>query len=191
MPGTPRPGGCCASVGCGGTLVPLDPNRPVVVDVGCLTYSRRFQVDESLRPLLRRFRPGTYIGFDVKPGMLDGMREIDGVPCWFARRAAWTQDGVQLAVVERGNCTHVVQGCHPPSDGGVESFDLGTFLLRLPNPILKIDVEGAEYPILHNLHERGIDHHLELLLVEWHTGPYANGYRTERPQLACPVEEWH
>jgi hypothetical protein len=147
-------------------------------------------MDESLRPLLRRFKPDLYFGFDIYPGMLDGMTDIDDTVCVFSRRAAWTKAGT-LGVKEQGNCTGVMTD-YGDDDNTVASFDLGGFLYVLPAPVvLKIDVEGAEYPILWNLYSRGIDKGLERILVEWHTEELAHGlWQDKRPPLRCPVEEW-
>jgi len=161
----------------------------IVVDVGCATHSQRFQADESLRPLLRRFKPDLYFGFDIFPGMLDGMTDINNTVCVFARRAAWIEHGT-MGVVEQGNCTHVVK--EGEGESTVEAFDLGMFLIALPvGVVLKIDAEGAEYPLLWNLYKRGIDERLERVLVEWHTEKLSNGqFVDKRPPLRCKVEEW-
>jgi hypothetical protein len=66
-----------------------------------------------------------------------------------------------------------------------------------PPVIVKLDCEGAEYPILRKVHDRGIDLHLAGILVEWHDGIdpdgdfYGHGWNEMgRPELRCAVEAW-
>jgi hypothetical protein len=57
-----------------------------------------------------------------------------------------------------------------------------------PGDIVKMDVEGAEYPLIRHLIETGADKKLERLLVEWH--PPTTGRAYLLSLLSCPVEEW-
>lgn len=163
----------------------------ILVDIGCATHGRMSALDESFRPLIRRFKPDIYFGFDIYPGMLDGETLIEDTRCVFARRAAWTCEGI-LGVEVNSNMTHIQLGTVNGAKDIVASFDLGGFISLLPDgPIVKMDIEGAEYPVLWNIYERGIDKRIELLLVEWHPDEWANGFKMDRPPLRCQVEEWH
>ena len=161
----------------------------ILIDAGCATHGLMNSLDESLRPLLRRFRPEVYFGFDLYPGMLDGQTEINGTQCIFSNRAVWTSNGF-VTVVEQGNCTHVAEDYE--SAAAVASFDFGAFLSLLPadDLVVKMDIEGAEYPVLWDLYERNLDERITVLLVEWHPEATANGMLREKPPLRCPVEEW-
>lgn len=160
----------------------------ILIDAGCATHGLMNSLDESLRPLLRRFRPDVYFGFDLYPGMLDGETEINGTKCIFANRAVWTSNGF-VSVVEQGNCTHVVSDME--SARVVQAFDFGAFISVLPDDlIVKMDIEGAEYEVLWDLYERNLDTRIGTLLVEWHPEATANGFLRDRPPLRCQVEEW-
>jgi Methyltransferase FkbM domain len=52
----------------------------------------------------------------------------------------------------------------------VQVVDLVAFIAGLPGPVklLKIDIEGAEYAILHALIDRGVIDRLERVFVETH-----------------------
>lgn len=160
----------------------------ILIDCGCATHGLMNSLDESLRPLLRRFRPEVYFGFDIYPGMLDGETSINGTACIFSNRAVWIENGF-MSVVTQGNCTHLSPDLE--TSAAVPTFDFGAFLSILPSGVVvKMDIEGAEYPVLADLHERGLDSRIELLLVEWHPEETANGLLAEKPELRCPVEEW-
>jgi hypothetical protein len=57
-----------------------------------------------------------------------------------------------------------------------------------PGDIVKMDVEGAEYPLIRHLIETGADKKLARLLVEWHQPTTGRAYLLSL--LSCPVEEW-
>jgi hypothetical protein len=167
----------------------------IVVDVGCHPQGP----EESVYKLVRRFSPDVLFGFDPFPHLKEGVEfhfEADVATTMIVRRraAAWLHGkGVTIAV--NGICTGVAGAPDAPFEEAlrpVPSVDLVAFLAALPDPVvLKLDAEGAEYPLLAALAVSGIDSRLERVLVEWHPPETAHGfYRDERPELACPVEEW-
>jgi hypothetical protein len=64
------------------------------------------------------------------------------------------------------------------------------------NLIVKMDVEGAEFPLIEHLMETQTDRCIGLLLVEWHTEKMTNPAELKRRKdllistLRCPIEEW-
>jgi len=161
----------------------------IVIDLGCKTWGEQ----DSLSELEYRFRPDLLFGFD--PHAEAG----EGIDHWgpngecvrvFARRAAWLFDGF-VDWVEDGDCSGI------PDEPGmtpavVACFNFGSFLSALPQGdlVVKMDIEGGEYPLLADLAMRGLDERISLLLVEWHTPELSHGLFAERPELRCPVEEW-
>jgi hypothetical protein len=76
----------------------------------------------------------------------------------------------------------------------VPCFDFSSWLRTLPEPpIVKLDVEGAEFPILERMVETGADALVTELLVEWHDDKMAD-FLDRRAillaQLRCPVASW-
>ena len=75
--------------------------------------------------------------------------------------------------------------------------DFSKWLSRLHTlkVIVKMDIEGAELPILEKVIEDGTDDRISLLLLEWHDWMFDESYggrRTEvEASLRCPVEVWH
>jgi hypothetical protein len=59
---------------------------------------------------------------------------------------------------------------------------------------VKVDVEGAEFPILEHLHEQGTDALVAELLVEWHDEKMADDLAPRKAELLsvlrCPVAPW-
>ena len=171
------------------TTLRADAQTDVVVDIGCVSYAN----EDSIQTLIKRFSPTVLFGFDPHPAMREGVGQVNGTTVITARKAAWTQDGF-CGLVINGNCTHLDDA---GSAAAVRTFDLANWMMLLPDAkvVLKIDAEGAEYPLLTDLLERGAMDNVTRLIVEWHTGEYANGYESDREailsQITCPVEEWH
>lgn len=154
----------------------------IVVDLGCKTIDQ----EESMLKLIARFQPELYYGFDPHPMLQEGVT-VEGVDDWVGatvavtrRLAAWTHDGF-MPFVHDGTRSKLVLA---DGDEQVRCFDLVGWLVTLPPVpiVLKLDVEGAEYPLLRDLALRYGDRRLERVLVEWHSD--------ERVELGCPVEEW-
>lgn len=161
----------------------------IVVDLGCKPWKN----DESVHTLVERFTPDILFGFDPHPETQDGVSRIKDTIAVISRKAAWTKDG-WVKVSEAGIGTYVSSASIP--SGGelrVQCFDLASFLLALAPTelVVKMDVEGAEYPLLNRIRFLDVDKVITLLLVEWHTGKLANGYEGRKPDLRCPVEGWY
>lgn len=138
--------------------------------------------------LIDRFSPHLLFAFDPLSG--DGTVQFGYGAGFIVYRsmAAWTHDGEVF--FQRAGTRSGVLGAGSAGDA-VPCFDLAVWLKVLPAPIvLKIDAEGAEYPLLHRIAEEGVDRHLDRILVEWHTGDLAHGLEQEKPVLGCPVEAW-
>lgn len=168
----------------------------IVIDLGCCSYERNGRLEDSIQTLIKRFKPAVLFGFDPHPGLPDGVGQVYGTTVITARRAAWNAEG-DIGLELQGNCTHVVPT--RPWGNGLDyasAFDIAAWVRALPDAkiVLKIDVEGAEYVLLPHLIEQGLMDRFSLLLVEWHSGQYANGYETDREDILagteCPVEEW-
>lgn len=167
----------------------------IVVDVGAMAYDR----DESIAPLIDRFHPDVMFAFDPHPDFEEGVDHLDGSVVISRRLAAWTFGGdVPFAVegIRSGIPACAREGSASHSDPGekfgrARSFVLAAFLRTLPPPlVLKLDVEGAEYPLLNQISANHVDERLALVLVEWHSEELAHDLYGPRPELQCPVEEW-
>lgn len=159
-----------------------------VVDVGCFNHpGHQGTPQDSIAYLIRRFKPPTVYGFDPWPDMAEGRFLLHGVVVHLTRSAAWTRDGT-ISYEPRSDrpLSSAIGG------GGiaVPCFDLARWLAGR-RVILKLDVQGAEYPILEHLHAQGRDQNVDRLLVEWHP---LDGWEERRDALlgtlVCPVEEW-
>jgi hypothetical protein len=168
----------------------------VVVDLGCCSYLRGERLEDSIQTLIKRFKPGVLFGFDPHPGLKEAVGQVYGTTVITSRRAAWIVDG-DIGLSLQGNCTHVALA--RPWGNGLDwatAFDFAAWARTLPeaNIVLKMDVEGAEYVLLPHLIKQGLMDRFSRLLIEWHTGEYANGYESDRAtilaDIECPVEEW-
>ena len=171
----------------------------IVVDLGC--FPHRDEI--SLELLLERYRPAVLHGFDPWPDLVEGETEVDGTRVVLERRAAWVEDGqIEFAHVSglRGWDSTVMRDKNARNEWAradaiqVPCFDFSAWLRGLPErPIVKLDVEGAEFPILERLVDEGTDLLVAELLVEWHDDkmPAYEGRKAELlTSLRCRVSPW-
>jgi FkbM family methyltransferase len=172
----------------------------IVVDLGC--FPHRHEV--SLEPLLECYRPVVLYGFDPWPELVEGETEVLGTRVVLERKAAWIEDGeIEFAPVGglRGWDSTVMRDKNTRDEWSradairVPCFDFSAWLRGLPEPpVVKLDVEGAEFPILERLVDEGTDVLVAELLVEWHDDKMP-GYDGRRKTellagLRCPVSPW-
>ena len=171
----------------------------IVVDLGC--FPHRDEI--SIEPLIERYRPEVLYGFDPWPALVEGETDLDGTRVVLARKAAWTEDGeIEFAYVRglRGWDSTVMRDKNSRDEWSrakairVPCFDFSAWLSELPErPIVKLDVEGAEFPILERLVAEGTDSLVAELLVEWHDSKmpsYSERKAALLADLRCPVSPW-
>lgn len=177
-----------------------DPRHPgvaaaIVVDIGCADQGPEHSTDV----LIERFHPAIYFGFD--PAIEDSIEfradpndPVRDTTCIFRRLAAWTRPGMVPF-----DASGITGGISEGWEQAAACFDLVEFLWTLPGMesqakvVLKLDCEGAEYPLLAEIKSADLDLRLALVLVEWHPPGTAHGLDVPRwrmPKLRCPVEEW-
>lgn len=166
----------------------------IVVDIGCCPH----EGDLSVEPLVQRFQPDDLYGFDP---LLDANTDyvLAGSRVHLSRAAAWLRDGqLELAVgapspldatvMREKNDRHEWQ-----LTTTVPCFDLAEWLRSLPEPpVVKMNVEGAEFPLLEHLQESGAP--VARLIVAWHDGRMGGEFTARRQRIErgfpCPLEEW-
>lgn len=159
----------------------------IVIDVGCAEYANH-PGDVSIGPLIRRFRPALLLGFD--PSAEAAMYEVDDTIVVISPEAAWLHDGE----IGYDDSVDGVQRTSGPDvgPGRVPCFDIVALIASHASTeiVLKLDCEGAEYPLLEAIHDAGVDSLLELVLVEWHNPRRWRARRRLVAALRCPVETW-
>lgn len=169
----------------------------IVVDLGCCLHDG----EGSIERLIVRHEPRLFYGFDpLLPG--DDAYAVNGTTVVLSTKAAWTEHGTgKLGVGGRTLLDATV--IRDKNDHGewaktktVEFFDFGAWLQDLPeDPIVKMNIEGAEFPLLENLCDRALDNKISLLYVAWHDdrlGPaYTERRETLQERLRCPEERWY
>lgn len=142
----------------------------IAVDVGCATLG----TEESMLRLIDRFRPEILYGFD--PQAVEGVTRIGDTEVVQRAQAAWVEDGF---VSWESAFTRSRVVAEAESAAVVPCFDFCAWLAPVVDAgpvVVKLDCEGAEFPLIDALRRAGLLERLEMLLVEWHLG--------------CPLEAW-
>ncbi len=139
----------------------------IVVDVGCANHGV-----PSLDPLLERFDPGAYYGFD--PHAEDRVYTQGNSLVQISHEAAWTYNG-KVRFQAEGSASRIDRF---ETEVLVDCFDFGEWLepLLAHDVVVKLDCEGSEFALIDVMRKRAQLERLHLLLVEWH--------------IPCAVEEW-
>lgn len=160
----------------------------IVVDLGC----REFGGEESINTLTNRFQPKMFYGFDP---LLEEEHFEPGMS--LSNKAAWINDGTIWLAGGTMNDSTVLPESHMYQERhGVEvpCFDFSTWLGGFSeNVVLKMDIEGAEFPILEKMIHDGTHHMVSYLLVEWHERWVDGGDARRRKieyRIGCPIELW-
>jgi FkbM family methyltransferase len=151
----------------------------VAIDLGCIPRNGA----ESLPILAWEYSPDVLYGFDPGDALEEGEFQRGGMKVVLRRAAAWTHDGTVM-FHEDGS------GSRVSSEYGVEipciDFSKWLEVLKLKGKadeiFVKMDIEGAEVPVLEKMIADGTDALVDELLVEWH-GQTVDGFR-------CPSREW-
>lgn len=146
--------------------------------------------EESIGYLIDRFEPDVFYGFDP-------LLDKETVEPYFELRksVAWVEDGETRLSGGVLNDSTVMPNSHMWKTTGfdVPCFDFSSWMKRQGPAVVKMDIEGAEFPILEKMIHDGTHTLIELLLVEWHERwiPGGDDRRAAiEKQLTCPIEIW-
>lgn len=169
-----------------------------VVDLGCYDHNGQYP---SLTVLADWYQPDIIYGFDPDPHM-PLTRKTNGIPTRLQHKAAWTYNGTinyqrglvhgregTIGVGPYVDRTTYIGGRLGMIGIGSETtpcFDFSEWLQKHGPAIVKIDIEGAEYGLLHHMLEQGTLPLIQELLIEWHF----HKDQEILDALTCPVKEW-
>lgn len=139
-----------------------------IIDAGACDWGE----EESINRLRLTYRPAAILAFDPAPAASPFWSESrEGTLITFRRAALWTHSrGAFL----RGAGTTAHVSDDPPGTR-ISTVDVAKEIelahWHYSRVILKLDIEGGEYPILDYLRGLGVLHTLDEVLVEWHGEP--------------------
>ena len=161
----------------------------IVIDIGCSP-----QGGDSIGYLVREFKPKILYGFDPSPAVkqIEGSYPIGNTKVIVERKAAWTENG-WLNWVPTGYGVTTPEEPENFKFQRVRCFDLAAFILSLGEDgiHLKMDCEGAEYPILEHMIQRGASDKISLLWIEWHFFEEDSSDRKRKIVDGMPHVDYH
>lgn len=153
-----------------------------VIDVGAAHY-RDFK---SVEHICDEFKPRFALGLD--PRSFNDCYWYGETFVVMLDVAAWTRRGT-ISFVEAALGSYVNEADEGRS---VHCVDLADLVRAFAPVVLKIDAEGAEYPLVEHLLAEGVDDLIRLAWIEWHdTGHHLPGDRKDLiRRLRCDYAEW-
>src|SRR5688572_9869748 len=127
-------------------------------------------------------------GFDPNPNYVKDWHRHARADTIFEQKAAWVKDTeLEFTISKPAYSSTVMKEKNTWARGKVikvPAFDFSQWLkqFRYDHVILKIDIEGAELPILTKMIEDGTDKIPVLTLVEWHDGKMPT-YQSNKKQI--------
>jgi FkbM family methyltransferase len=153
----------------------------ILIDCGAHTA-------DSLPDLVRLFGPfDRLVAFEANPAYAAHFeRARETWPVELVQAAVWVQDGtIRFYLGEEGPESSVLfekttGGFRQDNALDVPSVDFSAWMSREVGPadevVLKMDIEGAEFPVLEKMLADGTTRRVELLLIEWHADRLPTGH---------------
>lgn len=145
--------------------------------------------------------------FDPNPNFRAKWDTIEDANTKFFNEAAWTSDRIMQLAIEQSDVPYgstIMKGKKKIWDNSpkipVQTFDFSDFLQQFKDDfvVCKMDIEGAEFPVLKKMIGRGSDLICNWLMVEFHPNKvveYTTDHKNqilERLKARNPnVREWH
>ena len=119
----------------------------------------------------------------------------------FINEAAWVDDGgLEFSLWHESPIGSTVmpakRNWYAGEIVGIKSFDFSAWLKQFKGEdiYIKLDVEGAEYPILKKMINDGTDKLCKLLMIEWHADKMGQKFKDDQKfiedNLKCDWIEW-
>lgn len=115
----------------------------------------------------------------------------------FDRRAAWIEDTtLEFSPARMGSTVMKEKNTwNSANTVQVPAFDFSTWLQNVNEDIyIKLDCEGAEYPILEKMIQDGTDKKVKLMFIEWHAEKMGQFWKNKeewvKQNLNCRWLEW-
>lgn len=133
---------------------------------------------------------------DVHDRHIKHVKEIN-----FTQSAAWIDDkGLEFSLWQESDIGSTVmkekRNWYAGKVIGVPSFDFSKWLQQFEGEdiYVKLDCEGAEYPILKKMIDDGTDKLCKLLMIEWHADKMSESFKKDedyiKQNLQCRWLEW-
>lgn len=180
--------------------------KVIYIDLGCFDGDTVEQFI-SWGQLLGDISDARIFAFDPNPNFKDQWQDIHDrhikhvKEINFAQSAAWIDDrGLEFSLWEESPIGSTVmkekRNWYAGKIIGVPSFDFSEWLKQFEGEeiYVKLDCEGAEYPILKKMIKDETDKLCKLLMIEWHSGKMNQSFKDDeeyiKEKLNCEWIEW-
>jgi FkbM family methyltransferase len=159
-----------------------------------------------LEKLSDRFASRRIFAFEPNPLLIPRLSEsarLPGRTVELLQQAVWNRDERRDFYLGHHESSTLLEGKvvppiydrqidygHPIS---VQCIDFSRWLASLgaepQSIVVKMDIEGAEYPVLEHLLEQGTVHFISKLLVEWHYDRFPGMFRRRHDRLLAALSQ--
>lgn len=179
----------------------------IYIDAGCFNGDTVEQFRNWCKIAFPDKKDWTIYAFDPNPMFKDRWEIIEDEHTSFELKAVWIADGtIPFAVDKADNPlgSTLMPGKKKIWDDSdkimVETFDFSDWLKKFENDfvVCKLDIEGAEFPVLNKMITDNTDKICDYLMVEFHAGKVVEYLTTDYLDLVerlkqrnVNILEWH
>lgn len=181
--------------------------KNVYIDLGCYTGDTVEQFRNWSKIAWPDRKSWHIYAFDPNPSFKDRWEVVADERTTFSQKAAWIDEDGQEFAIEEGDTplgSTIMPGKKKIWDNSekilVETFDLSKWLKQFKHDyvVLKMDIEGAEFPILKKMIKDETDQIVDCLMVEFHPNKVVEYTTTDKITLfqqlqsrGVDIKDWH
>lgn len=179
----------------------------IYIDAGCFDGDTVEQFRNWRKIAFPDKKAWEIYAFDPNPAFQDRWKVVEDEHTHFDLKAVWTGEGIMPFAIEGTTNplgSTLMSGKKKIWDNSekvnVQSFDFSNWLKQFKDDfvVVKMDIEGAEFPVLSKMMSDGTDKICDYLMVEFHPGKVVEYLTTDKFKLMDKLKErgvnlleWH